>query len=185
MEEKRVLKNSCYLKKLLANDKDSIEILFNWEKQDLEKNHYTCRPIPEFSNFNDYFEYINMRLIDSKTDIYLLKNKKDEGSIFGKIFLFDYNQRNRSAEFGYYIPKEYRRQGLGKIMTQLFIDQSFNDKILELNKLYVTTASGNIASIKLLKRLGFQLDGIMREHYWIDDVMEDQLCFSILNREWL
>lgn len=41
-----------------------------------------------------------------------------------------------------------------------------------------------IPSICLLKKLGFQLDGRMREHYWINGQKYDQLVYSLLKNEW-
>lgn len=32
--------------------------------------------------------------------------------------------------------------------------------------------------------IGCHLDGIMREHYWFEAEIQDQLCYSLLSREW-
>jgi RimJ/RimL family protein N-acetyltransferase len=74
---------------------------------------------------------------------------------------------------------------LGVKMMQLFMKTMFNDPLWPIHKLYATTASGNSPSVKLLKISGFHLDGCIREHYWIRGVMEDQLHFSLLHREYL
>lgn len=115
---------------------------------------------------------------------YILVNKNYNIPL-GKIKLFDFNIRNRSAEFGYYLPAGNRTRGLGKIMLSKFIQNSFDDSELKLNKLYATTSSNNVSSIKLLEKFGFKMDGRLREHYWIDENKYDQLIYSILKCEWL
>lgn len=103
----------------------------------------------------------------------------------GKITLFDFNHRNHSAEFGYYFPNNNRAQGLGSIMLDKFIETSFKDDELDLNKIYATTASNNIPSIKLLEKFDFKLDGRLRQHYWINEQRYNQLIYSILKSEWI
>lgn len=87
----------------------------------------------------------------------------------GKITFFDLNQRTHSAEFGYYLQSNNRAHGLGSIMLAKFIETSFKDDELNLNKIYATTFSNNLSSIKLLEKFGFKLDGRLREHYWINE----------------
>lgn len=103
-------------------------------------------------------------------------------NIYGKVSMFDYNPRNHSAEFGYYLPREYRGQGLGKVMIDSFLNRVFSK--LKLHKIYATTASSNTSSIRLLERFNFHLDGILRDHYWIGNDMHDQLHYSLLKKEW-
>lgn len=54
----------------------------------------------------------------------------------------------------------------------------------ELNKLYCQTAAFNIASVKLLDKLGFHRDGILREHHELDGKLWDDYIYSILRSEW-
>jgi ribosomal-protein-alanine N-acetyltransferase len=102
----------------------------------------------------------------------------------GKITLFDFNTRNHSAEFGYYLPNSNRAFGLGKIMLPKFIEAAFQNDDLNLNKIYATTASNNFPSIKLLEKYGFKLEGRLREHYWINENKYDQLVYSLFKCEW-
>jgi [ribosomal protein S5]-alanine N-acetyltransferase len=46
------------------------------------------------------------------------------------------------------------------------------------------TGAFNQASIALLKSLGFQLDGCLRQHQLLDGVLHNQLLFSLLAQEW-
>lgn len=100
----------------------------------------------------------------------------------GRFRYFDINPRNRSAEFGYTINPKSRNQGLGTKMLITAIDYLLTTT--ELNKLYCQTAAFNIASVKLLDKLGFHRDGILREHHELDGKLWDDYIYSILRSEW-
>ena len=100
----------------------------------------------------------------------------------GRFGYFDVNPRNRSAEFGYTVNPKFRQQGIGTKMLLLAISELFSTAAF--NKLYCQTAAFNIPSIKLLEKLGFHTDGVLREHHELDGKLWDDYIYSILRREW-
>ena len=70
----------------------------------------------------------------------------------GFIDLFDYTIER--AGVGVLIIKKYRRKGLAKESLTLLISYSCN--ILKIKELFCNIESGNIASIRLFKSLGFK-----------------------------
>lgn len=177
--------NNCfesYQLKLLTEEyfKDT----YSWNIAEKNFEQYTCRPLKSQESYDEYVNKM-MDSIDSKKEKnYILVKKDDYSMPLGKIKLFEYNPRNHSAEFGYYLPEHNRNMGLGSIILEQFINISFADNDYKLNKLYATTASNNIPSIKMLERYGFTLDGRLREHYWINESKYDQCVYSILKSEW-
>ncbi|MHC5814569.1 MAG: GNAT family N-acetyltransferase [Nostoc sp.] len=100
----------------------------------------------------------------------------------GKFKYFDINPRNRSAEFEYTINPKWRNQGMGTKMLRTAINYLL--ATTKLNKLYCQTAAFNIASVKLLDKLGFHRDGILREHHELDGKLWDDYIYSILRNKW-
>lgn len=100
----------------------------------------------------------------------------------GRFVYFDVNPRNRSAECGYIVCPDYRGQGLGMAMLTLALEHLFSTT--DLNKLYCQTAAFNTASVKLLEKLGFHQDGILREHHKLDGRLWDDFVYSMLRHEW-
>lgn len=100
----------------------------------------------------------------------------------GRFVYFDVNPRNRSAEFGYTVNPKFRRQGVGTKMLLLAISELFSTTAF--NKLYCQTAAFNMPSIKLLRKLAFQKDGVLREHHELDGKLWDDYIYSILRCEW-
>ena len=167
---------------LLLLTEQHIQTLYNWNIEENNFEQYTCRPLQLAKSFDEYACKILKVISEGKS--YVLVKKGNCNIPLGKIMLFDLNSRNHSAEFGYYLPYNNRSQGLGRIILAQFIENSFKDDKLKLNKIYATTSSNNIPSIKLLDKFGFKLDGRLREHYWINENKYDQLIYSTLKYEW-
>jgi Acetyltransferases, including N-acetylases of ribosomal proteins len=161
-----------------------IAVLHQWNVEEAHFECYTCRPPEPRRSLEEYAERIRQEVLAKKLRIYILTEKENGDAPLGKITLFDWNPRNHSAEFGYYLPAESRGRGLGAVMLAEFLKISFPDDELKLNKLYATTSSNNLASVKLLEKFDFKLDGRLREHYWIGESRYDQLVYSVLRREW-
>jgi RimJ/RimL family protein N-acetyltransferase len=102
--------------------------------------------------------------------------------LVGRFTYFDLNLRNHSAEFGYKVNPKFRRRGIGTEMLTIAITHLFSTTTL--NKLYCQTGAFNLASIKLLERLNFHQDGVLREHHELDGKLWDDHIYSILRREW-
>lgn len=100
----------------------------------------------------------------------------------GCIGLRHINYHNRSA--CYYIvigEKTYWGKGFGKEASVLLFDWAF--KTLKLNKIWSNVASYNTGSLALLKKLGFQQEGYLREEEIVEDKKIDVVRFGLLASE--
>jgi RimJ/RimL family protein N-acetyltransferase len=167
--------------KLIPLSDNEIIAYYRWMTKEEHRENYSCRPITEMGECAEYLQKTNQAIAEGRIMPWMLIDGK--GTLEGQIKGFDHNKRNHSMEFGYYIPEENRGKGYGNILIKLFLEKTFLDKELELNKLYATTAENNAASIKLLERNGFHLDGKNRETYWIGEKRYDQRVYSILKSE--
>jgi len=120
---------------LLLLTEQHIETLYNWNLEEKKHEYYSCRPIKLSNSFEEYSYKVLKLLSEGQQKIYVLVKKGDSMPL-GKITLFDLNSRNRSGEFGYYLPKNNRALGLGNIMVAKFIETIFKDESLNLNKIY-------------------------------------------------
>ncbi len=157
--------------------------LYNWNITEEHFEQYTCRPLKLQASYDEYVNNMTDSIHSTKEKNYILVKKDNNSVPLGKVRLFDYNPRNHSAEFGYYLPQQNRNKGLGSVILRKFINISFDGNDYNLNKLYATTASSNIPSMKLLEKHGFKVDGRLREHYWINGSKYDQCVYSILKSE--
>ncbi|MDV3426086.1 MAG: GNAT family N-acetyltransferase [Bacillota bacterium] len=170
--------------KIITPEEKHLPEMYSWNKEEKNFNKYTCRPLCTLKTYEEYKDKILNSIKEEKDKLFILVKKSDQDIPLGRIKLFDYNPRNHSAEFGYYLPERNRGMGLGSIMINLLLTYSFMDRNINLNKLYATTASNNNPSIKALEKAGFKLEGRLREHYWMDEDKFDQLVYSMLRKEW-
>lgn len=171
-----------YLKEVSTKDEKILATIHQWKEAETQRERYTCRPVPPLKSLEEHIHTMKNRLEQRIIRIFVLVDGHE--SLYGKVTAFDFNSRNHSAEFGYYLPQIYRGKGYGSLLIKMFLNIMFQDNTWQLNKLYATTASGNFPSVKLLECHGFHLDGVIREHYWIEGHIQDQLHFSILKREY-
>jgi RimJ/RimL family protein N-acetyltransferase len=147
-----------------------LQLIAQWSN-DGKLEERTCRPV------------VNGRRQPSSnhTETFVIYLKTTQEPV-GRIQFFDFNPRNRSAEFGYIVNPSFRGRGIGTKMLELGISSIFTQT--DLNKLYCQTAEFNEASVKMLKKLGFHLDGTLREHHELDGKLYSDYIFSILRKEW-
>jgi RimJ/RimL family protein N-acetyltransferase len=120
----------------------------------------------------------------------LLQIIEDRRNIFGIITLPDstciglmgylnYDQSNHKAEMRKLIGEEiHRGKGYAKEATTLWIKYGINN--LGLKKIYLNTIENNIKNITLNKELGFQIEGILRKEFLINNDYYDVIRMGYL-----
>ncbi|HEY1024624.1 MAG TPA: GNAT family protein [Sphingobacteriaceae bacterium] len=87
-----------------------------------------------------------------------------------------------NAEIYIFVDPEWHGQGLGKAIIAWLLDYSFY--VLELNRIYLYTDPENLVGVRLYERLGFLLEGRLREHRMKDGEVKDKLVYGMLSSEW-
>lgn len=126
---------------------------------------------------NGYASYNRSFLLFLLTD-------KTSGTIIGRCGLHNWNMDHRRAEIGYSMEDEsYKKLGLMSEALEAVIDYGFNH--LNLNRIEALVASYNVPSLRLLEKNGFVWEGVLRNHYLVDEVFEDSILFSKLHEEYV
>ena len=150
----------------------------------LEHMSMTCRPVPDRTDaeslifFEQYLQDQNNVLLGIQRDADMMENPY---RIIGRISFFDFNPRNASIELGFYLKEEYRQQGIMRQALRRIIVILFSKT--EIRKVYAQTGAFNQPSITLLTKLGFHLDGTLREHHELQGKYDDDYIFSLLASE--
>ncbi|MEY3398130.1 MAG: hypothetical protein RL220_724, partial [Bacteroidota bacterium] len=55
---------------------------------------------------------------------------------------------------------------------------------LNLHRIEALIGTNNLPSLKIIEKLGFTQEGLLRKHYLVNDVFEDSLVFSKLAEEY-
>lgn len=101
----------------------------------------------------------------------------------GAISLYDIDYENRKAEFGrFYIGEESKlRKGYAREALKMVLNYAFKD--LELNKVYLETYEGNLAT-KLYKDAGFVDEAILKKHILRKDKFIDVMRMCIFKEDY-
>ena len=89
---------------------------------------------------------------------------------------------SHQAELGYEIDPAYWGQGYATEAARKMLAFGFGE--LRLHRIWATCLLENVASARVLGKLGLQQEGRLREHRWMKGRWWDSLVFSILEQEW-
>lgn len=92
---------------------------------------------------------------------------------------------NLSAEIGYDLHPDHWRQGLMTEAVRAMLAWGFDGNFFfSLNRVQALTHPDNTASCRLLTKLGFRREGVLRDYGYWTNRFHDLACYSLLCREW-
>lgn len=116
---------------------------------------------------------------DKRFDVTII----DEGEIAAFGGFTSINREIGKAETYLFANPTSLHKGIGTRAKKLMCDFGFND--LGLNKLYFVTNEDNYASIRTNEKLGFRLEGRLRQEYVLENgEKKDRLYYGLLKEEW-
>lgn len=86
------------------------------------------------------------------------------------------------AEISYMVGERHHGRGIGTRAVALLVDLVFEGT--DLHRLFALVAAENHPSRRLLARLGFVEEGVLREHFRIGERLVDEVVYGLLRREW-
>jgi RimJ/RimL family protein N-acetyltransferase len=102
--------------------------------------------------------------------------------IIGHATLFRWEQEQRRAEVGYSIRRDRWGRGLATEAVGTLIAFAFDR--LDLRRIEADSDPRNAASIRVLEKLGFLREGILRERWDLGGEIQDAVIFGLLRSEW-
>lgn len=136
-----------------------------------------ARPLSRHA-FRTHFE---QHLVQTRDDQVML-GIEFEKQLVGFIQLAMIDLHMRRAALGILIgEKHLRGQGIGRTALRLFLDYAFTVKGLE--RVYAEVFSFNQRSQRLMEHVGFQREGLLRQHDFHNGVRQDTSIFGILKSE--
>lgn len=107
---------------------------------------------------------------------------KSEDQVIGTVNLHSYSKHSRTAAIGAVIHREYWGKGIASEALEEVICFGFD--ILKLIRIEGKFESNNIASEKILKKLGMTYEGTLRKDVIIKGTSRDAKVFSLLVDEY-
>lgn len=103
-------------------------------------------------------------------------------AIIGGIGMHHWDQTISKAQLGYWISKAYEGKGIINTCMTRFIDFLFEK--VGLNKLEIHFITNNQRSARVAEKLGFKVEGVIRESSLRNGILEDIVVTGLLRSEW-
>ncbi|MDI1324195.1 MAG: GNAT family protein [Algoriphagus sp.] len=156
-----------------------LDDFFNLFKDERVAKFYNIIPFNEKKEAQLYLDLFEFRF-KRKTGIRWGIALKGEESIIGTIG-FNNFQKNHSGNLGFDLQFEYWNKGLISEALKEIIKYGFQQ--LEINRMEADVQLGNIGSEKVLEKLGFRKEGILRDWMYWNGNHYDMTMFSLLKRD--
>jgi ribosomal-protein-serine acetyltransferase len=106
----------------------------------------------------------------------------DDGRIVGTLGFHRIDWENRSTSIGYWIAESCQGRGIVTQAVRALTDHAFS--IWQLNRVEIRAAIGNERSRAVATRLGFNVEGILREAERVGDRCVDHVVHAMLAADW-
>jgi RimJ/RimL family protein N-acetyltransferase len=122
------------------------------------------------------------RMSEEETGARVVVERTADGAFLGWCALARWNPEFRSAALGYCLAEAawgqgYATEAAGAVLTWAFAT-------LDLNRVQAETDTRNVASARVLEKLGFVHEGTLREDCVVNGVVSDSWVFGLLRRDW-
>jgi ribosomal-protein-alanine N-acetyltransferase len=108
--------------------------------------------------------------------------RRSDDLMIGSCALFAHQQVHRRAAIGYALASAHWGQGFAREALRLTLDHAFG--MLELHRLEADVDPRNVASTRLLDKLGFLREGVLRERWHVSGEIQDSAIYALLARDY-
>ena len=116
---------------------------------------------------------------EDKTRVAFSVVRKKDNELAGFVFLNNIDFLNRNAKLGTVLGEEMQGMGLGKECSNLICEYGF--KMLNLIRIYGHALERNEISIKMCESIGFEVEGIMKNHFYSNGKYHNVVILGRIN----
>lgn len=122
------------------------------------------------------------RMADETSGARVALERHSDGSFVGWCTFNSWNPDFRSASLGYCLTETAWGQGYATEAARALLRWAFDT--LDLNRVQAEADTRNVASARVLEKLGFVREGTLREDCIVEGVVSDSWVYGLLRREW-
>lgn len=165
---------------LRALEPDDYRVSIKWRKDD---------EIWDMLGGTKYFvseayekQWVEKAIFESK-DVRLAVCLKENNLLIGYVYMTDINMINRSCHSHILIgDKGYWGQGYAREALAIAINYMFKER--NIHRIEARILECNQASMKMHKKLGFQVEGLIRDSVFKSGIYQNQYILSLLKNEY-
>ena len=126
--------------------------------------------------------FINLQAEQPRRKFQLAVTLAGSGELIGSWGVRRKRENEWEAEIGYELAPAHWGQGYATEAGRVMLDFGYNR--LKLHRIAAICVAGNVASARVLERLGFRLEGRQRENDYFKGQWWDTQIYALLEQEW-
>lgn len=162
-------------------DEPDVAPLFTLYSDPAATRYLARAPMTERKHAEEMLAKIKAGYADG-TSLQLAIERHSDGAFLGVCLLFNVVERSRRAEIGYILAPEHWSKGYMAEALPALVDHAFGT--LALNRLEADVDARNTASARVLARLGFRREGLLRERWIVHGEATDSAIYGLLRKDW-
>lgn len=163
------------------SDSDVQFIYQHFSDDDVCRYLYDSEPLTSIEEAQELIDFYTDPSQDNRNRWCIIE--KTSGTSIGTCGFHRWNKVDNIAEIGYDLQGSAWGHGYMSEAMKAALDAGFAH--MNLNRIEAFTYVENERSVKLLERLGFMTEGVVRDKHLFRGTYYDHFCCSILRREWI
>lgn len=143
--------------------------------------YWSCRPFTSVDQASKLIDSM-AKQAQAGSAIHWGITLRGDGRLIGKCGYNEWRKAHRRGDVSYIIAREYWGKGMVGEALSAVINYGFDH--MNLHSIEAGVTPGNDGSTRMLERLGFHLEGHLRESFLVEDAFVDSLIYSLLRKEW-
>jgi [ribosomal protein S5]-alanine N-acetyltransferase len=166
------------IRPLALADLDALFPIFSDEEA---TRYWLPTPWRERANSQQWFARVQARHAEQVAMQFVII-ERGSNDVVGICLLFKFDLANRRAEVGYAMTRTHWGRGYAGEATRRLLEFGFGE--LGLRRIEAEVDPRNLGSVKVLSRLGFEQEGLLRERWDMRGELSDSALFGLLQRDW-
>ncbi|MCE3232072.1 MAG: speG [Rickettsiaceae bacterium] len=125
----------------------------------------------------------SLDLFRYRRSIYWTLARKDNNKLIGSCGFNYWNRDHSRAEISYDLHKKYWSKGIMTETVKAVLGFAFTR--MELHRVEATVTPTNQGSLRVLKKLGFEKEGVLREQKLLHGKFHDAVMLSLLQKDYM
>ncbi|KID29088.1 acetyltransferase, ribosomal protein N-acetylase [Prauserella sp. Am3] len=106
----------------------------------------------------------------------------EPGEVIGDVNLHWHQGEHKQAEVGYVLHPDHAGKGFATEATRPLVELAFTE--LGVHRVCGRLDARNLASARVLEKLGMRREAHLRENEWVKGEWTDEAVYAVLDREW-
>jgi RimJ/RimL family protein N-acetyltransferase len=119
---------------------------------------------------------------EPRTNFALAIILREQERLIGGCRISVVSSEHREGHIGYGLDRRFWGQGYATEAIHALLFFGFNT--LGLHRISSDAIAENVASVRVLEKVGMALEGRIREKYWLETRWWDSLIYGVLEQEW-